>query len=61
MWTAFAVTWTRFSKRNKYNKRIVFPEMKGLLQNSFLQQPYFYALSIPIQGQDGQLQSKFLF
>ena len=34
MWTAFAGTWTRFSKRNKYNKRIVFPEMKGLLKKS---------------------------
>ena len=33
MWTASAGTWTRFSKRNKYNKRIAFPEMKGLLQN----------------------------
>ena len=36
-------------------------QKNGLLQNSFLQQPYFYALSIPIQGQDGQLQPKFLF
>ena len=44
MWTASAGTWTRFSKRNKYNKRIAFPEMNRSLssrqmkkQNSFLQ------------------------
>ncbi len=48
----------------KKSKRSIItrPRQKnGLLQNSFLQQPYFYALSIPIQGQDGQLQPKFLF
>ena len=48
----------------KKSKRSIItrPRQKnGLLQNSFLQQPYFYALIIPIQGQDGQLQPKFLF
>lgn len=33
MWTASAGTWTRFSKRNKYNKRIVFPEMNRSLSS----------------------------
>ena len=33
MWTAFAGTWTRFSKRNKYNKRIVFPEVNRSLSS----------------------------
>ena len=51
------------SKPRKSKRSIITrPRQKnGLLQNSFLQQPYFYALSIPIQGQDGQLQPKFLF
>ena len=34
---------------------------KGLLQNSFLQQPYFCALSILFRGQGCRLQPKFLF
>lgn len=48
----------------KKSKRSIItrPRQKnGLLQNSFLQQPYFYALSIPIQGEDVHLQPKFLF
>ena len=33
----------------------------GLLQNSFLQQPYCFTLSILFRGQGCRLQPKFLF
>ena len=34
---------------------------RGLLQNSFLQQPYCFTLSILFRGQGCRLQPKFLF
>ena len=60
--------WHGLSEKSFYywkkSKRSIItrPRQKnGLLQNSFLQQPNFYALSIPIQGEDVHLQPKFLF
>ena len=35
--------------------------LMGLLQNSFLQQPYCFTLSILFRGQDCWLRPKFLF